>query len=89
MKQLADLLNLSFMTVVFRSVLKTLKVVPVFKNDTKLDYRSYRPISQLSNIGKIFEKLMYKRLPFSITVILSITYSLNSDKNILHHLSYS
>ena len=62
LKQLADLFNLSFMTVVLPSVLKTVKVVPIFKRDSKLDYRNYRPISLLSNIEKIFEKLMYKIL---------------------------
>ena len=61
-KQLADLFNLSFMTGVFPSVLKTAKVVPVFKKDSKLDYSNYRPISLLPNIEKILEKLMYKRL---------------------------
>ena len=61
-KQLADLFNLSFMTGVFPSVLKTAKVVPVFKKDSKLNYSNYRPISLLSNIEKIPEKLMYKRL---------------------------
>ena len=33
-----------FMTGVFPSVLKTAKVVPVFKKDSKLDYSNYRPI---------------------------------------------
>ena len=50
------------MTGVFPSVLKTAKVVPVFKKDSKLDYSNYRPISLLSNIEKILEKLMNKRL---------------------------
>ena len=50
------------MTGVFPSVLKTAKVIPVFKKDSKLDYSNYRPISLLSNIEKILEKLMYKRL---------------------------
>ena len=59
---MADLFNLSFTTGVFPSVLKTAKVVPVFKKDSKLDYSNYRPISLLSNIEKILEKLMYKRL---------------------------
>ena len=36
-KQLADILNLSFMTGVSSSVLKTAKVVPVFKKDSKFD----------------------------------------------------
>ena len=55
-KQLTDLFNLSFTTGVFPSVLKTVKVVPVFKKDSKLDYNNYRPISLLSNIEKILEK---------------------------------
>ena len=60
MKQLADLFNLSFMTGVFPSVLKTAKVVPVFKKDSKLDYSNYHPVSLLSNIEKILEKRIYK-----------------------------
>ena len=52
----------SFITDVFPSVLKTTKVVPVFKKDSKLDYSNYRPISLLSNVEKILEKRMYKRL---------------------------
>ena len=47
---------------VFPSVLKTAKVVPVFKKDSKLNYSNSRPMSLLSNIKKILEKLMYKRL---------------------------
>ena len=50
------------MTTVFPSVLKTAEVVPVFKKDSKLDYSNYHPISLLSNIIKILEKRMYKRL---------------------------
>ena len=50
------------MTGVFPSVLKTAKVVPVFNKDSKLNSSNYRPISLLSNIEKILEKLMYKRL---------------------------
>ena len=61
-KQLADLFNLSFMTGVFPFVLKTTKVVPVFKKDSKSDYNNHRLISLLSNIEKILEKRMYKRL---------------------------
>ena len=76
-KQLTDLFNLSFMTGVFPSVLKTAKVVPVFKKDSKLDYSNYRPISLLSNIEKILEKLMYKRL-----------YTFLDNKNIIYDLQF-
>ena len=55
-KQLADLFNLSFMTGIFSSVLKTEKVAPVFNKDSKLDYSNYRPISLLSNIEEILKK---------------------------------
>ena len=37
LKQLEDLFHLSFLIVVFLSVLKTAKVVPVFKKDSKLN----------------------------------------------------
>ena len=50
------------MTGVSPSVLKTAKVVPVFKKHSKLNYSNYRPISLLSNIEKILKKLMHKRL---------------------------
>ena len=58
LKQLADLFNLSFMTGVFSSLLKTAKVVPVFKKDSKLLYNNYKTISLLSNIEKILEKYL-------------------------------
>ena len=63
------------MTGVFRSVVKTGKVVPVFKKDSKLDYSNYRPIFLLSNIEKILEKLMYKRL-YTFLNNSSIIYNL-------------
>ena len=73
------------MTGVFPSVLKTAKVVLVFKKDSKIDYRNYRPMSLLSNIEKTLEKLMYKRLyTFLNKNNLSITYSFDSDNSILH-----
>ena len=83
-KQLSDLFNFSFRTGVFPSVLKTAEVVPVFKKDSKLDYSSYRPISLLSNIEKYLKNSCIRDyIPFSITII-SITYSLDLDNNILH-----
>ena len=58
-KQLADLSNLSFMTDVFPSVLKTAKVIPVLMKDSKWDNSNYRPISLLSNIEKILANVVY------------------------------
>ena len=83
-KQLADLLNLSFSSSSFPSILKTAKVVPVFKKGSKLDYWNYCPIYILSNVEKILEKLMYKRV-YNFLTNNNITYdfSLVSDKNFL------
>ena len=61
-KQLADLFNLSLSSGVFPSLIKIGKVVPVYKKDSKLDCHNNRPISLSSNIEKILEKLMYKRV---------------------------
>ena len=65
------------MTSVFPSALKTTKVVPVFKKDSKLDYNNYRPISLLSNVEKILEKLMYKRL-----------YTFLKNNNVIYNLQF-
>ena len=62
-KQFSDVFNLSFMTGIFPSVLKTAKVVHVlFLKKSKSDHSNYRPISLLSSIEKMLEKHMYKRL---------------------------
>ena len=60
--QLNDIFNLSVATGVFPTNLKTAKVIPVHKKESKLDFSNYRPISLLSNLDKIFEKLMHNRL---------------------------
>ena len=60
-RKFADLFNLSLMAGVFALALKTEKVVHVFKKDSELD-SNCPPISLLSNIEKILEKIMYKRL---------------------------
>ena len=61
----------------FPSVVKTSKVVPVFKKDSKLDYSNYCPISLLSNIEKIIQKLMHKRL-----------YTFLDNNNIIYNLQF-
>ena len=61
--QLADLLNLLFTKGSVPTILKTAKVIPIHKKESKLDYTNYRSISFLSNLDKIFEKLIHNRLP--------------------------
>ena len=61
---LSELVNLSFETGIFPDVLKIAKVNPLHKKESKIDHHNYRPISLLSVISKIFEKLIYKRIYF-------------------------
>ena len=51
-----------FTSGVFPSALKLAKVIPLYEKDSKLDFSNYRPISLLSNLDKILEKLMYTRI---------------------------
>ena len=83
LKQLVDLFNLSFMTSVFPSALKTAKLVPVLKKDSKLNYRNYLPISLIARVEEIYEKLSIKDcIPLSI-VMISIIYSLAYSSHIM------
>ena len=60
---LTEIINLSFSTGIYIDKLKISRIVPIFKDkDDKLLCSNYRPISLLSNINKIFEKIMHKRL---------------------------
>ena len=60
---LSRIINVSFSTGVYIESLKISKVVPIYKEKGDiLECTNYRPISLLSNINKIIEKLMHKRL---------------------------
>ena len=76
-KQLADLFNLSLSSGVFPSLLKLAKVVPVHKEDSKLYFHDFCPISLLSNTEKILEKSMYKRV-----------YQFLTENNIIYVLQF-
>ena len=60
--QLAVLFNKSFSSGIYPLILKTSKIITIYKKDSKLECLNYRPISLLSNIDKILKRLMYKRL---------------------------
>ena len=59
---LSNLFNMSFSQGSCPDFLKISQVIPIFKKDSKLVVANYRPISLLSNINKILEKLMFNRL---------------------------
>ena len=59
---LLSLLNMSFSQGIFPDIFKIAKVIPLYKKQDRYLTENYRPISLLSYISKIFEKLMKKRL---------------------------
>jgi hypothetical protein len=86
---LSDIINLSFQCGQFPSTLKCSKVIPVFKKGSPLEPSNYRPISLLSNIEKIFEKLMYSRLICFIdshSIIYSRQYGFRKHHSTVHAL---
>ena len=46
----------------FPSLLKIANVCPIFKKNDRTKCANYRPISLLSNISKIFERIVYNRV---------------------------
>ena len=59
---LCKIINDSITTGVHPDRLKLVNVIPIFKKGSRLLVSNYRPISLLSNLNKIFEKIMYKRI---------------------------
>ena len=75
--QLYEIFNISFPSGIFPSILKTAKVIPIHKKDSKLDFSNYHPISLLSNIENFLERLMYNSM-----------YKFFSDNNLLYSLQF-
>ena len=59
---LIHLLNQSLTQGVFPDELKIANVIPLFKNDDRMMFNNYRPVSLLSTLSKVYEKVMYNRL---------------------------
>ena len=86
---LKEIINLSFATGVYPDNLKISKVIPIFKNKGDLLLVSnYRPISLLSNINKIFEKLVYSRL-YSFLTLHNCIYDLQFGFRAKHSTNHA
>ena len=86
---LKEIINLSFATGIYPDPLKIAKVVPIFKNKgDELQVSNYRPISLLSNINKIFEKLAYSRL-YSFLNLYNCIYELQFGFRAKHSTNHA
>ena len=59
---LSKILNIAITTGTHPEKLKLVNVLPIYKKGSRLLVSNYRPISLLSNLNKIFEKIIYKRV---------------------------
>ena len=59
---LSQLINDYISKWLFPNICKLAQVMFISKNDSRLLCTNYRPISLLSNLSKIFEKVIYSRL---------------------------
>ena len=59
---IAKLVNMSFEQGVFPTAMNIARVIPIYKGKSKELFTNYRPISLLSNVSKVLEKVMHKRL---------------------------
>lgn len=63
--------NASLQSGVFPTVWKEARVIPLFKAGDKSSVTDYRPISILSVVAKVFEKLIHKILFYHVRPLLS------------------
>ena len=59
---LTKIFNLSLSSGVHPDLLKISKTIPIFKKGSRLLVSNYRPISLLSNLNKILEKIVHNRV---------------------------
>ena len=61
-KKLADIFDESIKIEKFPDLLKKAEVMPVYKKDNINNKQNYRPESALSNLSKVFEKLIFSQI---------------------------
>ena len=61
-KDLANCINECIKQNKFPNELKIADITPIFKKDDPLDKTSYRPISILPTVSRIFERILFSQL---------------------------
>ena len=71
-KLLTNIINDSFEKGCFPDELKIAEVSPIFKKNNSLDKENYRPVSVLSHVSKVFERIMYNQIDECMKTKLSL-----------------
>jgi hypothetical protein len=85
---LTHLVNLSLEQGFFPKELKIANIIPIFKAGETEIIGNYRPVSLLSTVSKVFERIFYNRLLFFITQ-QNILYQLQFGAGIQQTWQYS
>ena len=86
---LCQIVNLSFKNGIFPECLKEANIIPIHKKDARNIIGNYRPISLLSNISKIIEKLIQSRVYSFLTknnLLFKNQYGFRNQHNTNHAL---
>ena len=90
---LASYFNYFMKEGIFPDILKIGRITPIYKNKgSKQNFNNYRPISILAIFGKIFEKIIFKRLYSFLTsqnLIYSKQFGFRKGHSTSHALNYS
>ncbi len=90
---LAKLFNKYMGEGIFPDELKIAKIIPLYKNDGKVDdVSNYRPISMLPTFAKIFEKLIHKELSNFLdenNIINESQYGFRKKHSTFHALAHA
>jgi hypothetical protein len=86
---LAHIFNLSLSQGIFPDKLKNCRVIPIFKAGDQMDVDNYRPISLLSSISKVLEKIVAEKLIYHLlsnNLIYQHQYGFLPKKSTEHNL---
>ena len=84
---LCHLFNLSFQTGYVHPRFKVAKVIPIFKSGDKHLFTNYRPISLLSSISKLLEKIVAKQMQGFLSansILFQHQYGFRKSHNTTH-----
>jgi hypothetical protein len=94
-KPLSHIFNISLANGTFPYMLKQCRVIPIFKAGNRLECDNYRPISLLSSISKVLEKIVSEKLLHHLTandLLYVHQYGFlpkkSAEHNLLHIINY-